>query len=212
MNKLLQEDEPERAIARAIATNYLPLEQGEVRYGTPPKPAWTTQQRRPLTPLQQSRPTTRVTWADRTLTRLQQPANNSPTQHQQQTRRGGRGQHEQQTAVSSPNHHKHQPLRGNPEQQRRPTQSNPTTTGVELAEQQWGGLMATFRHNTEASKQRIYQAGKQAVREHQLEHERNNRARDIAQEQARDQARRSAPATTSRPRWWQRGPWSRLRR
>ena len=214
MNKLLQEDEPERAIARAIATNYLPLEQGEVRYGTPPKPAWTTppmesQQRRTLTPLQQSRPTTRVTWADRTPTRLQQSADNTPTQHQQQTRRGGRGQHELQTAVSSPNH---QPLRGNPEQQRRTTQSNPTTTGVELAEQQWGGRMATFRHNREAFKQRIYQAGKQAVREHQLEHERNNRARDIAQEQARDQARRSAPATTSRPRWWQRGPWSRLRR
>ena len=202
MNKLLKEAEPERAIARAIATNYLPMEQGEVRYGTPPKPSWTTSpmgphQRRPLTPLR-PRTATRVTWADRTPTRQRQPADSSPIHHQQQPLRDRHEQQQQQTADSSPDH-------------RQPAQNNPTSTGVELAEQQWGGRMATFRHNREDFKQRIYQAGKQAVRNHQLEHERNNRARDIAHQQARDQAARSAPTTTSKPRWWQRGPWSRRR-
>ena len=197
MTELLKEDEPETAIARAIATNYLPMEQGEVRYGTPPKPSWSTPPRETLTP---PRPKTaaRVTWADRTPTRPQQTS-----------------EHRRQPADSNPIHHQQQPLGGElaeRQQQRQPAESDPPSTGVELAEKQWGSRMATFRHTTEAFKERVYQAGKQAVREHQLEHERNNRARDIAHQQAREQAARSAPTTTSKSRWWKGGLWSRHRR
>ena len=186
MTKLLKNAEPEKAIARAIATNYLPMEQGDIRYGTPPKPSWSTPPREPWIPLTTSKPAARVTWADRTPTRPKE-----------------------QPATSSPIHHQQQPPA---EQQRQPAQSNTPSTGVEVAEEQWNGQMATFRHTREAYQQKVYQAGKEAVRQHQLEHERNNRARDIAHQQLREQAARSAPTTTSKSRWWTRGLWSRHRR